>query len=231
LRKGVGTAYEDGDADWLFLIAFQELAKTYDTCELVEEYIGAKVFPIRAGWPVAAWNDFASAIKVPEFTRSFGLTKNPTHFFSFLCFFLLLLAYYCCIFFILFYCCLFTHCFAAINIAEIEARANEILGPISSKEDVEIQEHLGGTRDTCLFFFFGIHAGDHSVTVARHEAQAKGATKKGGQGSPEAAAPAARVKVIKKWRGSGSGRNVSKRQRTTHVMTSEAMSSTLEESD
>jgi hypothetical protein len=74
---------------------------------------------------------------------------------------------------------LFISFIAAINVAEIEARANEILGPISSKEDVEIQEHLGGTRDNRLFFFFGIHVGDHSVTIAHREAQAKHATKKG----------------------------------------------------
>jgi hypothetical protein len=69
--------------------------------------------------------------------------------------------------------------FVDINVAEIEARADEILGPISSKEDVEIQEHLGGTRDNRLFFFFGIHVGDRCVTIAHREAQAKHAAKKG----------------------------------------------------
>jgi hypothetical protein len=79
LPKGVGIAYEDGDVDRLFLVAFQELAKTCATRNLVEEYIGAKVFSIHAGWSVIAWNDFASAIKIPTFARSFGLTKNGTH--------------------------------------------------------------------------------------------------------------------------------------------------------
>jgi hypothetical protein len=43
-------------------------------------------------------------------------------------------------------------CFVDINVAEIEAKANEILGSISAKEDAEIQEHLGGTKDNRLFF-------------------------------------------------------------------------------
>jgi hypothetical protein len=68
---------------------------------------------------------------------------------------------------------LFTPSIAAINVVEIEARANVILGPISSKEDAEIQERLGGTRDNHLFFFFGIHASDRSVTISCREAQAK----------------------------------------------------------
>jgi hypothetical protein len=68
---------------------------------------------------------------------------------------------------------LFVSTIAAINVAEIEARENEILGPISSKEDVEIQERLGGTRDNRLFLFFCIHAGDHSIIVACCEAHAK----------------------------------------------------------
>jgi hypothetical protein len=53
--------------------------KTYTTCNLVEEYIGAKIFPVRAGWSVVAWNDFSSAIKIPKFAQSFGLTKIGTH--------------------------------------------------------------------------------------------------------------------------------------------------------
>jgi hypothetical protein len=47
--NGVGTAYEDGDANHLFLTTLQELAKTYATCDLVEEYIGGKIFPVRVG--------------------------------------------------------------------------------------------------------------------------------------------------------------------------------------
>jgi hypothetical protein len=123
---------------------------------------------------------------------------------------------------------LFVSPITAINVAEIEARANKILGPISSKEDAEIQERLGGTRDNCLFF--GIHADDRLVTIADRKAQVKRASKKGGQGSSEAATPAARTKVINKRRGRGGGRGVSKRQRTAPVSTSEAVSSSLEES-
>jgi hypothetical protein len=97
---------------------------------------------------------------------------------------------------------LFILFFAAINIAEIEARANEILGSIFSKEDAEIQERLGGTRDNRLFFFFGIHASGRAVKVGRREAQAKHAAKKGVQGSSEVAAPAptACPKVFRKRR-------------------------------
>jgi hypothetical protein len=68
---------------------------------------------------------------------------------------------------------LFVSPITAINVAEIEARTNKILGPISSKEDAEIQERLGGTRDNILFFFFGIHADDRLVTIAHRKAQAK----------------------------------------------------------
>jgi hypothetical protein len=62
LPKGVGTAYKDGDTDRLFLICFEDLAKTYATRDLVEEFCGAKVFPVRAGWNVVAWRDFSSSI-------------------------------------------------------------------------------------------------------------------------------------------------------------------------
>jgi hypothetical protein len=48
-------------------------------CDLFEEYIGAKVFPVHVGWSIATWNDFASAIKIPDFTRSFRLEKNGIH--------------------------------------------------------------------------------------------------------------------------------------------------------
>jgi cbb3-type cytochrome oxidase subunit 3 len=59
-----------------------------------------------------------------------------------------------------------------------EARANELLGPISLKEDAEIQERLGVTRDNRLLFLFGIHASDRSVTIAHREAHVKRASKK-----------------------------------------------------
>jgi hypothetical protein len=57
--------------------------KTYATRDLVEEYISVKVFPVRAGWSVATWNDFASPIKILDFARSFRLTNNGTHSSSF----------------------------------------------------------------------------------------------------------------------------------------------------
>jgi hypothetical protein len=56
-------------------------------------------------------------------------------------------------------------CCVHINVAEIEATANEILGPIFAREDAEIQERLCGTSDNRLFFFFGIDAGDRVVTI------------------------------------------------------------------
>lgn len=80
-------------------------------------------------------------------------------------------------------------------------------------------------------FFFGIHAGDHSVTVAHREAQEKQTSKKSSLGSSEAVVPAGPAKVIKKRRGRGGGRSVSKRQRTAPVSTSEAVSSSPEEFD
>jgi hypothetical protein len=169
------------------------LAKTYASCDLVEEYIGGKVFPVRTGWFVVAWNDFSSPIKIPEFARSFGLTKDGTCLF-FLCCFLLNLAYHFSFYFafILLIVSFFIFFFAAINVAEIEPQASEILGPISSKKDAEIQEHLGGTRDNRLLFLFNIHVGDRAVTIGHREAQAKCVAKKGRQGSSEAAAPSAR---------------------------------------
>jgi hypothetical protein len=106
---GVGTTYEDGDAGRLFLIAFQELAKTYATRNLVEEYVGAKIFTIRDGWSVVAWNDFVSPIKIPEFARSFGLTKNGMHLFFLHCF-LIHLAYYYIFYFILLILVYILHC-------------------------------------------------------------------------------------------------------------------------
>jgi hypothetical protein len=71
--KGVGTAYEEGDPDWLFLICFEELVKTYATPDLVEDFCGAKVFPIRVGWTMVAWRDFTSPIKIPNFSWSLKL--------------------------------------------------------------------------------------------------------------------------------------------------------------
>jgi hypothetical protein len=62
-----------------FLTVFQELAKTYAARDLVEEYIGTKIFPIRAGWSVVTWSDFSSTIKIPKFAKRFGLMKNGAH--------------------------------------------------------------------------------------------------------------------------------------------------------
>jgi hypothetical protein len=109
LPMGVGTTYEDGDAGRLFLIAFQKLAKTYTTRNLVEEYIGAKIFTIRDGWSVIVWNDFVSPFKIPEFTRSFGLMKNGMHLFFLHCF-LIHLAYYYIFYFILLIRVYILHC-------------------------------------------------------------------------------------------------------------------------
>jgi hypothetical protein len=88
--------------------------------------------------------------------------------------------------------------FADINVVEIEAKANEVLGPISSREDADVQDHLGGDCDNGLFFFFGIHASDRAITIGRRAAQANRVMKKGGQESSEASAPSARLKAIKK---------------------------------
>jgi hypothetical protein len=107
---------------------------------------------------------------------------------------------------------------------------NEILGPISTREDAEIQECIGGTHDNRLFSFFGIHAGDRVFTVGRRAVQAKCAAKKGDQGSSEAASPSVRQKTLRKCCGRGIGRNVSKRQRTSRAVTSEVVSSSHEES-
>ncbi|PVH62313.1 hypothetical protein PAHAL_3G264000 [Panicum hallii] len=73
LPKGIGTRPEDTDTSRIFLVAFCELARVYGTRDLVEEYCGSKVFPVRAGWQVAAWVDFTSSIKIPDFTKSFGV--------------------------------------------------------------------------------------------------------------------------------------------------------------
>jgi hypothetical protein len=94
---------------------------------------------------------------------------------------------------------LFASSFIAINFAEIEARANEIL------------RNALVALGTTVSFFFGIHAGDHSVTVAHREAQEKQTSKKSSLGSSEAVVPAGPAKVIKKRRGRGGGRSVSKR--------------------
>jgi hypothetical protein len=112
----------------------------------------------------------------------------------------------------------------------IEARANEILGPISSREDVEFQERLSGTRDNQLFFFFGIHIGDHGITIGCRTAQAKCAVK-GGQRSSEAAAPSAHTKAIRKHRGRGTGWSTTKYYKSSRVATSEVVSSSPEESN
>jgi hypothetical protein len=73
LPKGVATAYGDGDRDHLLFTCFQELMRTYATRDLVEEFCGAKIFPVHAGWSVVAWNDFVSPIKIPDFSKSFRL--------------------------------------------------------------------------------------------------------------------------------------------------------------
>jgi hypothetical protein len=124
----------------------------------------------------------------------------------------------------LFYC-------VDVNVAEIEARANEILGTIYSREDAEIQERLGDARDNRLFFFFGIHVGDHAVTSGRRVAQAKRAAKKGGQGSSDAAAPSACPKAIRKCCGRGTGHTITKCQKTSRAATSKVVSSSPEESN
>jgi hypothetical protein len=80
---------------------------TYAARDLVEEYIAAKVFPVRAGWSDLAWNDFASSIKIPEFARSFGLTKNGMHLLFLRCFLLHLDYFFIFIFFFFTNTCLY----------------------------------------------------------------------------------------------------------------------------
>lgn len=71
---------EDKDTSRLFMVAFRELAKSYGTCDLVEEYCAVKVFPVKGGWSIAAWKDFSSSIKIPDFEKSFKLSKTGWFF-------------------------------------------------------------------------------------------------------------------------------------------------------
>ncbi|CAN6361784.1 unnamed protein product, partial [Urochloa humidicola] len=67
---------EDSEENRLFLVAFDALANEYSVRDLVEEFCGCKVFPVRSGWEVVAWNDFNSPIKVPDFARSFKVASE-----------------------------------------------------------------------------------------------------------------------------------------------------------
>jgi hypothetical protein len=121
-----------------------------------------------------------------------------------------------------FFCCV------DINVAEIEARANEILRSISAKEDAKIQENLGGT-ETIVSSYFVVF-----MLVIVWLPLAAALRKQSiwlGQGSSEAAATSVHSKTIKKRHDHGTGRNVSKRRKTSRAVTSEVVSSSPEESD
>ena len=89
LPKGVGASPENTDVARLFLVAFRELAKVYATRDLVEEFCGARIFPVRAGWAINSWSDFAAAIKLSDFAKSFGLCLQ-----GLCCFDMFLLVFY-----------------------------------------------------------------------------------------------------------------------------------------
>lgn len=76
IPKDMSCEVEDQDTSRLFMFAFQELAKSYGTWDLVEEYCAVKIFPVRASWTIAAWKEFSSPIKIFDFARSFNLTKD-----------------------------------------------------------------------------------------------------------------------------------------------------------
>jgi hypothetical protein len=86
------------------------------------------VFPIHVGWSIVSCHDFASPIKIPDFTQKLPLGEEwypPLTSFMFLSSFNL---WFTIDSLLLFYC-------LDINVVETKANANRILGPISARED------------------------------------------------------------------------------------------------
>ena len=57
----------------------REVSKLFSTRDIVEEYVACKCFPVREGWSITSWagkEKRVSGLPMPNFSTSFGITKD-----------------------------------------------------------------------------------------------------------------------------------------------------------
>ena len=68
-----------------FVALLREVAKSFSTRDLVEEFSACQCFPVRVGWAVSSWvpeEKWVEGIPMPDFTACFSISRNGA-FFSF----------------------------------------------------------------------------------------------------------------------------------------------------
>ncbi|RLN12182.1 hypothetical protein C2845_PM09G05400 [Panicum miliaceum] len=59
-----------------FVSVLHEISKVFGTRDLVEEYVAYKCWPLRAGWAITDWAEDVGGLPMPDFEKSFGLSKE-----------------------------------------------------------------------------------------------------------------------------------------------------------
>jgi hypothetical protein len=61
-----------------FIDMIPEALKVFSTCNLTKEYVACRFWPLRIGWSISEWEDGDEGIPMPNFSSSFGFTKEGT---------------------------------------------------------------------------------------------------------------------------------------------------------
>ena len=114
----------------------REVAKSFSTRDLVEEFSACQCFPIQEGWSVTSWvleEKWIKGIPMPDFMACFSIGRDGM-------FFLLLPS----------------TLNADVYPKVAETAADEAVGPMGNVEFKQLVEKLGGTWKNRVFSFFGI---------------------------------------------------------------------------
>ena len=113
--------------------------------------------------------------------------------------------------------------FSEIDVAEVETRTDEMLGPVSGNEYDLLLSKLAGARGNQVFSFFGIEAPQHAADALL--AVQKARRKAGGTGGTTV------TLEKKKWKKGGSGPGGTKRSKLLEFLTSSPLRSAGESED
>ena len=175
----------------------REVSKLFSTRDIVEEYVACKCFPVREGWSITSWagrEKCVGGLPMPDFSTSFGITKDGN-----------ILAVSLFLFFFVFLMFLCVFC-TEVDPVAIEVLADEAIGAEAAKERTLLESKLGGTRNNRVFAFFEIEAPRSATDAWLAEAEERKKTK----GEPSGAAGGKHKKMSK---GGGSTGVLEKKKR------------------
>ena len=76
--------YERTPEQQALIAMLREVSKVFETRDIVEEYVACKCFPVRKGWSISSWaaeEKWVGGLPMPNFSTSFGITKDGELFF------------------------------------------------------------------------------------------------------------------------------------------------------